>query len=73
MDNYEKSTNGIIHDLAEKNTVDNLQQYDLSDSVDAPDICTAPMDVSLHFFDLHFLLKILSSQNDKIPVLHKMQ
>lgn len=43
-DNYEKSTNGIIHDLAEKNTVDNLQQYDLSDSVDAPDICTAPMD-----------------------------
>lgn len=44
VDQYEKSTNIVIQDLAEKNTVDNLKNYDASENPDAPSICTAPVD-----------------------------
>ena len=45
-DQYEKSTNDVIMDLAGKNSVGSLQSYDDSSLPDSPSICTAEMDVS---------------------------
>jgi len=43
-DQYEKSTNDVIMDLAGKNSVGSLQSYDDSSLPDSPSICTAEMD-----------------------------
>lgn len=44
VDEYEKSTNQVVQSNKIHHTVESLQDYDLSISPDAPEICNAPVD-----------------------------
>ena len=68
MDKYEKSTNARNQQLAEKNTVDNLQDYDSSDLPNSPDVCSVPMDVSGDAITMNMIFKLIKLHSMEVAM-----